>query len=100
VSGSQISGGEKDKSAALELVESKPLEHPALLQYACTWTTTTQAARPAANFLKTRKMPRNLLICAATTQAMRISTHGSSGANRKLRPFHPFFSKIESNNLS
>jgi hypothetical protein len=32
-SGSQISVGEKEKSVPLELVESKPLEHPALLQY-------------------------------------------------------------------
>jgi len=33
VSENPISGGEKEKSVALELVESKPLEHPALLQY-------------------------------------------------------------------
>lgn len=33
VSENQISGGEKEKSTALELVDCKPLEHPALLQY-------------------------------------------------------------------
>jgi hypothetical protein len=33
VSENQISGGEKEKSVALELVDYKPLEHPALLQY-------------------------------------------------------------------
>jgi len=33
VSENPTSGGKKEKSVALELVESKPLEHPALLQY-------------------------------------------------------------------
>jgi hypothetical protein len=33
VSENQIPGGEKEKIIALEFVESKPLEHPALLQY-------------------------------------------------------------------
>jgi len=73
----------------------------ALKRCACTWTTTMRAARPAANSLRTRKMPQNLLICAATTQASRISMPGSSAANRKQGPFPVFlFSKIESNNLS
>jgi hypothetical protein len=62
-----------------------------LQRCACTWTTTTLAVLPAANCSSTRKMPQNLSICAATTQAMRISTPGSSGANRKLRLFHTFF---------
>jgi hypothetical protein len=33
VSENPTSGGKKEISVALELVESKPLEHPALLQY-------------------------------------------------------------------
>jgi hypothetical protein len=37
VSGNQISGGEKVKSVGLELVDFKPLEHPALLQYLTKW---------------------------------------------------------------
>jgi hypothetical protein len=77
------------------------INDPHFAEVCCTWITTTQAARPAANFLKTRKMHRNLLICVATAQVVRISTPGSSGANRKLCLFHPFlFPKIESNNPS
>ena len=63
----------------------------ALQRCACIWTTTTLAARPAANFSSTRKMPQNLSICAVATQAMRISMPGFLVANRKLSLFHTFF---------